>query len=259
MEKSNVLDSNDKNVQNSIIYDGVTINVVTDNPDSKGNTNDSKNNYWLLYDGVNLFIYLGIFDNISKSKIYKKLKATSGTAGFQNSKYVDLKSTKPEEPGGPVPMGKYKVSLSKNPRDITKANNQNVIEQLNSGVEQLHKYRNKNQVAWWPNWGRFRARLEPIQIINPSKRSNFYIHDSYKGESHGCIETETYVYYLFIHLHDFLQSNIYLRVRYPNNDSNTNGGTANIPMIVPKNIDSTNMDIDTYYLEIPQKPYTIEL
>lgn len=50
---------------------------------------------------------------------------------------------------------------------------------------------------FWINWGKNRIRLEPANAITKQRlkefggRGGFYIHDSTKGYSHGCIETET--------------------------------------------------------------------
>lgn len=48
---------------------------------------------------------------------------------------------------------------------------------------------------FWANWGWHRARMEPADIATkmkctPVMRSGFYLHDSSKGYSHGCIEVE---------------------------------------------------------------------
>jgi hypothetical protein len=255
-----VLDSNDSNDPNSITYYNLT---KYSNPDANsigaaGNQN-TKTDYWLFYNGVVLKIYTGPLGDYQKSKLHTELKATSGSKYYQNSQFQHKKSNNDKEPGGPVPEGKYKVNLIKDPRGLTKHNKQFLLTQLPSGVEQLHMIKKNGDVAWWPNWGRLRARLEPLAINNPNKRSNFYIHDSYKGESHGCIETETYIYYLFLYLHDFSKSDIKLIVKYPSANASTYGGTDTIDMRVPTNINKTYMGIDKYYLETPTPKYQLVL
>lgn len=48
--------------------------------------------------------------------------------------------------------------------------------------------------VFWANWGHRRVRLHPADASTRarcgSSRSGFYIHDSTKGYSHGCIEVE---------------------------------------------------------------------
>ena len=43
-----------------------------------------------------------------------------------------------------------------------------------------------------PNWGENRVRLNALHIDNPKARNRggFYLHDSTKGFTHGCIEIE---------------------------------------------------------------------
>lgn len=43
---------------------------------------------------------------------------------------------------------------------------------------------------YWSNWGSNRVRLSPHRDMVAPHRGGFYIHDSVKGYSHGCIETE---------------------------------------------------------------------
>lgn len=82
----------------------------------------------------------------------------------------------------------------------------------------------------WANWGRNRARMEPADSATKSKcspitRGGFYIHDSTKGYSHGCIETETRIFPLLRAYNKATnKSKIILRVKY-NERGTTYGGT----------------------------------
>ena len=87
-----------------------------------------------------------------------------------------------------------------------------------------------NCEPYWANWGKNRARMEPADIPTQSKcspimRGGFYLHDSTKGYSHGCIEVETGIF-PFMHLyHKTTKKNsLIIKVSYIQGKS-TNGGT----------------------------------
>jgi len=84
--------------------------------------------------------------------------------------------------------------------------------------------------------GRWRARLTIVKAN--TSRDNFYFHDSYKGYSHGCIETETRLFYFFLSLHDAGVSSIKTKVDYANNNTLTNGAAKSKPLIIPQNVKS---------------------
>lgn len=54
---------------------------------------------------------------------------------------------------------------------------------------------------YWANWGYNRIRLESADEKTRKacggKRGGFYIHDSTKGYSHGCIEVEPVFFSVF--------------------------------------------------------------
>jgi hypothetical protein len=62
-------------------------------------------------------------------------------------------------------------------------------------------------------------------LCAPTMRGGFYLHDSVKGFSHGCIEVETKI---FKHLRDYYSStkkqSVILKVKYIAGRT-TNGGT----------------------------------
>jgi hypothetical protein len=82
---------------------------------------------------------------------------------------------------------------------------------------------------YWANWGSNRVRLEPADFSTRNAcapaRGGFYLHDSTKGYSHGCIEVDSRFF-------DRLKSEarahpgqrLILQVRYVPNRV-TNGGT----------------------------------
>ena len=75
-------------------------------------------------------------------------------------------------------------------------------------------------------WGRFRARLTPISVNKNIKRNikSFYLHDSTKGYTHGCIEVESLLFDLLINYREN-NSSIKVKVQYPSLNHITNGGT----------------------------------
>jgi hypothetical protein len=82
-------------------------------------------------------------------------------------------------------------------------------------------------------WGPERVRLTTVHIDQPQnrKRGGFYLHDSTKGFSHGCIEVNPQ---FFVRLRQFVKlpakkrgnrTRLYLKVKYPSSNTSTYGGT----------------------------------
>jgi hypothetical protein len=78
------------------------------------------------------------------------------------------------------------------------------------------------------NWGHNRVRFRPANQATksacPEPRGGFYLHDSTKGFSHGCIEVDNAFFnrlymYTLVAKPDFIE----LRVQYAHKE--TNGGT----------------------------------
>ena len=78
---------------------------------------------------------------------------------------------------------------------------------------------------YWANWGSNRVRLSPHKDMVAPHRDGFYVHDSVKGFSHGCIETELdfFVKYLFPYATKNPNKRFYLGVDYKH--ERTYGGT----------------------------------
>ena len=118
-------------------------------------------------------------------------KATSGMNGYQKPEFQCVKDR------GPVPEGNYYVPLieGKDAKDDGGG-----ICQL-SPSWQIQKITRGTKAGicepYWANWGYNRVRFEPSDKLTKSKcdpkRSGFYLHDSTKGFSHGCIEIATLV------------------------------------------------------------------
>lgn len=82
--------------------------------------------------------------------------------------------------------------------------------------------------TYWANWGRNRARLMPADAKTAhacgGSRSNFYVHDSSKGYSHGCIEVEAgFFTRLYSYARDHAGGRLKLTVKY--SSESTYGGT----------------------------------
>lgn len=153
----------------------------------------ASNDTYLHYNGTQLLFY------IKGESIHLAFKATSGIAGiypdgtkvdFQNSAYQCF----PDE--GPIPAGRYKLYL-KNASEKAKRKNSNTCNLVPQKYIQEIPFGDDagDCKETWALWGKNRVRLYPDDngIHNPCtiRRSGFYIHDSTKGYTHGCIETET--------------------------------------------------------------------
>lgn len=117
-----------------------------------------------------------------------RFKATTGLPDYQRPKEQCANN------GGPIPEGFYKVFAT----DLGTAKDDgtgfcNLAPAW--GIQKIPRDAAAGGCeAYWANWGRNRTRLEPADIktrnaCSPS-RGGFYLHDSTKGYSHGCIEAE---------------------------------------------------------------------
>ncbi len=182
---------------------------------------------YLQYTGTQLLFY------IKGQPTHYVFKATAGLAGvypdgkkvdFQNSAYQCYK----EE--GPIPRGRYKLFLK---------NDDNKAKRKTSGSCDLKSAKYIQKIPFgdeakdckdtWALWGKNRVRLyaddSDAKRLCPIRRDGFYIHDSTKGYTHGCIETETR---FFDRLREYVtktkEESMILVVNYfPN--SSTYGGT----------------------------------
>jgi RHS repeat-associated protein len=143
---------------------------------------DSYGLEWIEYNGRQMSLYGGNLGN--RSKPIRQCRASSGQNvpgyfDYRNSAYQNV-------PGyGPTPEGLYSVNLVPNPNRMANAalagyltpSPAGGIEKIPAGGEQV--------------WGTWRARLDPAPQTNTHGRDNMYLHDSSKGETHGCIEVCT--------------------------------------------------------------------
>jgi hypothetical protein len=132
---------------------------------------------------------------------------------------------------GPIPEGSYNVLLKKlgQAKDDGKGN---CNLKSGFGIETIPRGSAAGACEeYWVLWGNNRVRLEPAdastrRACSPS-RDGFYIHDSSKGFTHGCIEVEPS---FFTRLRSVAnlgsKKHLTLNVKYVKNRS-TYGGTLN--------------------------------
>ncbi len=150
---------------------------------------------WIQYTGEKLTVYEG--KRGDKSKQILQLDATSGYHGYRIAGESTKKDPEGKSVPGPVPQGKWSINLQ--PDVYTRMAKQNTDRTLKpnpqGGMELIPNSRSPDtnrmvQGEW--HWGHMRARLEPqTRKQLHGRENNFYIHDSHKGETHGCVETKS--------------------------------------------------------------------
>lgn len=116
--------------------------------------------------------------------IWFTIPATSGMEGYQNSQFQNMSDL------GPIPGGAYSINLSLDHKRIAKADPNSGELLRGNGIQRIPtKFTTNDGRSWeYSAWGTMRARLNPSSSTNTYGRHSFYIHDSHKGYSHGCIE-----------------------------------------------------------------------
>jgi hypothetical protein len=196
----------------------------------------------LLYDGKTLTWDTG---SASTSATFK---ASSGLIGdvmrvfrFDNDVFAfreDYRCTWYEKTRdkGPIPTGTYRVATTV-PRNPYAAEGGPCDLRGSFSIQQIPRGGDPagppttstagNCENYWANWGFNRVGLIPTGNVVAKHRSGFYIHDSSKGFTHGCVETEQR--FFTDKLLPFARSNtgaaLFLHVKYA--DFRTNGGTFN--------------------------------
>ena len=191
---------------------------------------DNSDNAWIDYNGTSVTLYSGEFKD--KSKEISHFKGTSGiieftryadgsekqTGDYRNSQFQCKKDF------GPVTEGHYKINLELDP-------NRRAVRiggdfSAGYGIERTTTIKNGKEMAP-PDWGSIRARLELMESYYKCdvQRENFYLHNSHKGYTHGCIETENGLFSYLIYFHNKGMKSIDVNVDYPTNNSTTYGKT----------------------------------
>ena len=109
----------------------------------------------------------------------QSFSATSGMPDYQRPEHQDRKGE------GPIPQGTYKLKLQTDPSPARVRSDGSLAP--SSLIQTLPDGR--------PEWGKNRVRLEPHdQAATSSGRSGFYLHDSTKGYTEGCIEVDSGIF-----------------------------------------------------------------
>ena len=170
---------------------------------------------WIEYTGQTLTIWPGAFKGRGNPPI-AQCKATSGYPGYQNPGFAN-------QVLGPVPQGHYRINLGLDPKRWASIVPSGENLAAGYGVQRIRpSYVGPNGETLVPEgWGTWRARLQPLNVS--TTRSNFYLHNSTKGFTHGCVETCDSLYNRFVTYHDQGLAGIDVLVDYTTNS--TNGGT----------------------------------
>jgi uncharacterized protein RhaS with RHS repeats len=173
---------------------------------------------WIEYTGQQLTVYGGNYGD--RSQLLEWCKATSGYRDanynfqFARDQGLDL---------GPLPEGLYKINLQLDPTRF--ASLDATAGQLYAayGVQRIRDRYRLPAGGWaYPEgWGTWRARLEKVRVN--TNRHNFYLHNSAKGYTHGCVETCSDLYNRLVGYHDQGIGSILVNVQY--STTTTNGGT----------------------------------
>lgn len=147
---------------------------------------------WLKYDGAFVYCYGGSYGQTGM--LIAKYKASSDLPAYQQ-----LRNTNQNDAGS-VPKGKYWIFLMPNPNRINQSDKKS-DKSLSGKDEKIKKTpafttNERGQTIIYPGWGNTRAGLFPDKTTNTFGRNNFYLHDSQKGSSQGCIETNAQIFNL---------------------------------------------------------------
>jgi len=204
---------NDNGVDGIINTPNSQLVVSSDDGGQEVSSKPSKGEY-IVYSGE----WVNWFD--ANDYLMDSYDATSGNFEFQNSSKQNVENR------GPIPEGKYSIDLSLNPYRFA-----SVIEwsgELYSadGIQRIApSYTlSDGRIATYEGWGDIRARLNYISGETYDRPGNYYIHNSHKGYTHGCIEVGGNFFSRLINYSQYYSS-IFLYVSYLNNNTSTLGNT----------------------------------
>jgi hypothetical protein len=140
---------------------------------------------------------------------------------------------------GPVPEGHYTLSTKLDPKEYAALDKKKECTLApGAGIQKIPRGERAGECEkYFVNWGAHRVRLQPADHRTvhacATKRDGFYLHDSTKGFSHGCVELNgdffTDLYHYAKHSHG---RRLTLLVKYAH--QTTNGGTRVDSLIAPR-------------------------
>ncbi|WP_254510045.1 hypothetical protein [Anatilimnocola floriformis] len=181
----------------------------------------------LHYNGKHLF-WFGVGN-------FKKTKEFAATSGMTNHQTADEQG---ERDRGPIPEGQYKFFINNaGTAHVVDPSDDNFTLDTRQGIESLEDMKDDQGHTFNSSaWGKNRVRLNLIMLSHPnpktSQRGGFYLHDSHKGFTHGCIEVDT-AFFKRLRIFATEQAKhkngkkfLTLLVKYPTADASTRGATA---------------------------------
>lgn len=133
----------------------------------------------MTYSGRYLYWHHNRPGSITGSSLFP---ATSGSIGQQNALFQKQKNQ------GPLPEGVYSLRAAVDPGQASvEAANKRGDKSTSNTEEGIQFLRIGGQGIVDIEWGTMRVRLNPLQG-NFFERGGFYIHNSRKGHSQGCVE-----------------------------------------------------------------------
>lgn len=175
---------------------------------------------WIEYTGQRLTLYDGNLDD--RTKPLRRCRATSGYldlfVNYQQAKYQNVEDV------GPVPESLYRINLRLDPTRYASVHVSGENLNADFGIQRIRPvYAMPDGTTRDPSaWGSWRARLEHVSG-NTFGRSNFYLHNSHKGFTHGCVETCNQLLQDILREREAGEDWIYFTIRYT--AQHTYGGT----------------------------------
>ncbi len=160
----------------------------------------------LKYNGIELVWIEG-------GKIKYLFPATSGIHAYDGKRSFQRPADQCVKDAGPIPEGTYALRLQYNSNLISEVADPVTCRlKAAKGIQQIPtgdaKKGTDHCTPYWNNWGYNRVRVDPYDTkarkACSGNRSGFYIHDSHKGYTHGCIEVQ---HTFFVYLYRLVNSN----------------------------------------------------
>jgi RHS repeat-associated protein len=191
-----------------------------ENPSNEEASNSTKQQDYIIYTGQK-----ALWVSNGQASIYDEYAATSGDNEDPRNDW-QYSNWQNQKDAGPIPEGDYSVNLKPDPDRIAKIdkNPQFLDQNPQGGIEKI-----PTSKVWdyQGAWGTMRAHLDPKPGTNTLGREEgtFYLHNSHKGYTHGCIEVANS---LFTRLLDYRKTHaaINVFVRYKSATTSTHGNTA---------------------------------